>query len=237
MANRYYNEQFQGQAGQTARAEHVKVELSTIDAGFQMVEAEQDRSLRAPDDDAALQPLPTAASRAGRFLRFDENGQPIAVQSGFTWRGWYAPGVQYANGDVFKHGPYGSLYIVTDAHLSGPTPDTSRIDVMIDLTGLNIIRNEIKTSSFTAVPGGDYMVNSSGGNVVITLPANPSILDAPINVTHIGGSLASGQAITVARNGHRIMGLTEDLQVDTANASFSLMYADATRGWRLRVLA
>lgn len=237
MANQFYNEAFQGQAGQTARAEHVKVELSTIGAGFDMAEEIFGRTIQAPEGERALPSLPPAGARAGRFLRFNSAGDPEAVQSGFTWRGQYAAGVPYAVGDVFKHGIYGTIYIVTEAHVSGATPDPSRIDVMIDLQGLNIIRNEIRTSSFTATPGGDYLVNSSGGNVVITLPSGPTIADAPINVTHIGGSLAAGQAITVARNGHRIMGLAEDLQVDTANASFSLMYANTARGWVLRVLA
>jgi hypothetical protein len=33
------------------------------------------------------------------------------------------------------------------------------------------------------------------------------------------------------------MGLDEDMAVNTPNASFSLMFASDTLGWRLRVLA
>lgn len=237
MANKFYNENFQGQAGQTARAEHVKVELATIASAFDQVEEIQGRQLRIPEGESPLADLPSRGARANRFLRFNENGDPEAVQSGFTWRGDYRQGINYAVGDVFRWGIYNSLYIVTEAFVSGPAPDPSRIDMMIDLQGLNVIRNEIRTSSFTAAPAGDYLVDSSGGSVVMTLPSSPTIADAPINLTHIGGSLTGSQRITVARNGHRIMGLNEDLEVDAVNTSVSFMFADASRGWRLRVLA
>lgn len=237
MTNPYYNEDFQGQAGQTARAEHVREELASIGAGFDQAYAVDARALRAPVGEL-LNDLPSVVARAGLFLRFNINGHPECVQSGFTWRGDWANATTYTVGDVARYGPYGSLYICVTSHVSsGGVIHPTSFAILIDLTGLNIIRNEIKTSSFTAVAGGDYMVDSSSGNITITLPAAPSILDAPINITHIGGSLASGQLITVARNGKPIMSLTEDLSVNSANASFSLMFADNSKGWRLRVLA
>lgn len=231
-----YKENFQGQAGQTARAEHVKSELKAIDSEFVAVNATLARSLRAPDGET-LSTMPSAAARAGRFLRFNADGNPEAVQSGFTWLGDHAPAVNYSVGDVVRSGRYKTIYICTGAHLSATSINLSNFDVMIDLQGLNIIANEIKTASFNAVAAGDYMVNSTGGNVVVTLPPDPLLLDAPINITHVGGSLASGQTITIARNGKLIMGLAQDLSVDTVHSSFSLMFANDTLGWRLRVLA
>lgn len=241
MANSFYNENFQGLAGQTARAEHVKDELAGIGSAFDAIEAIVNRSLRVVEEVGAdnLIDLPNIAARAGKFLRFNSVGQPEAVQSGFTWKGSWATSTAYQLGDVVKTGDYGSLYICTTAHTSAGsgTIDLTKFEVMIDLTGLNKIANEIKTSSFTAVVGGDYMVDSSAGNVTITLPAAPILQDAPINITHIGGSLASGQLITIARNGKRIMGLEEDMSIDAANTSVSFMWSNETKGWRLRVLA
>lgn len=238
MANNFYNEDFQGQAGQTARADHVRTEFAAIGSAFDSVEEIQGRGLRAPEGEDALAELPALGARVGRFLRFDANGNPQAVQSGFTWRGAWATATVYQLGDVVTHGRYGSIYICTVAHTSsGSTISGVSFEIMIDLQGLNLIENEIKTASFTAEPAGDYMVDTSAGDVVVTLPLTPSIADAPINITHIAGSLASGQTLTIARNGSLIMGLAEDLTVDTANASFALMYSDVSRGWRLRVLA
>lgn len=241
MANEFYNEGFQGQAGQTARAEHVKTELAAIGSAFDAVEGLFNRALIVPDEEGAppLARLPEVAARRGRFLRFDEAGQPEAVQSGFTWRGAYQAGAVYSVGDVFTYGPYSSIYITTVAHVAPASGNLQAgvADVMVNLQGLNVIRNELVTASRAMAPGGDYLVDCSGSDVVLTLPASVSITDAPINITHVKGGLGAGQRLTVARNGHRIMGLAEDLQVDTANASFSLMYANAELGFRLRVLA
>lgn len=238
MTNPYYNNNFQGQAGQTARAAHVDSEFEAVGSAFDIAFDSDSRSLRGQVGES-LDLLPTALARRGLFLRFNATtGQPELVQSGFTWRGDWANATLYTLGDIVRYGTYGSIYICVESHTSaGGVIDPTDFEVMIDLTGINIIRNEVKTSSFTAVVGGDYMVDSSSGNVTITLPSAPTINDAPINITHVGGSLASGQLITVARNGKPIMGLNEDLSVNTANASFSLMFCDNTKGWRLRVLA
>lgn len=238
MANPYYDESFTGQAGQTARAEQVRSELEAIEAAFDLAYDSDNASLRGQPGET-MNRLPAAVARAGLFLRFDASGQPVLVQSGFTWKADWDHDTVYALGDVVRTGLYGSLYICTEAHTSAGsgTIDLTKFEILIDLTGINIIRNELKTSSFTAVPGGDYMIDSSSANVVVTLPLAPVIDDAPINITHVGGSLGSGQTITVARNGKPIMGLGENLTFDTANASISLMFCDDTRGWRLRVLA
>lgn len=236
MANPYYNPNFQGRAGQTARAEHVRAELDSVGTGFDLLHEIAKRAVLGAAGET-LNALPNAAARAGRYLRFNAQGQPEAVQTGFTWKGNHTAGTAYEVGDVVRYGPYNSLYIAVSAHTAVAAISSTAFTVMIDLTGANIIRNEIRTGSFLAIPGGDYLIDSSAGNVDVGLPVAASILDAPINITHIGGSLANGQRITVVRNGHRIMGLAEDLQVDTVNASFSLMYADTARGYRLRVLA
>lgn len=236
MPNPYYNENFQGQAGQTARADHVKSQLTAVGSGFDAIDQLFGRQLRVPPGETLLD-MPALAARAGRFLRFNAAGNPETVQSGFTWRSDHAGSINYAVGDVVRAGIYGTIYICVVAHLSTGTINLTNFAVMIDLQGLNIIRNVLITASLTVVMGSDYMVNSSGGDVVVTLPAAPSILDAPINITHVAGTLAAGQLITIARNGKLIMGLAEDLSVNTVNASFSLMFANDALGWRLRVLA
>ena len=236
MANGFYEQNFQGRAGQTARADHVSSELKGVTTGFDMVEEITKRVVRGASGES-LAALPPAAARAGMYLRFNALGQPEVVQTGFTWRGAHVTGTAYQAGDVVTYGPYGSLYICRIAHTSVAVISDSGFQIMIDLTGINVIRNQIRTGSFTAVPGGDYMVDSRGGNVVVTLPTVASINDSPINITHVAGTLAAGQAITIARNGHLIMGLAENLEIDAPNTSVSLMYANTALGWRLRVLA
>jgi hypothetical protein len=90
-----------------------------------------------------------------------------------------------------------------------------------------------KTSNYTAVAGDDIMVDKSGGNVTITLPASPAIGDEPIWVTHIVGT---SNTLTIARNGNPIMGLAEDLVVDANYASVSFRWAGASAGWRIGII-
>jgi hypothetical protein len=105
---------------------------------------------------------------------------------------------------------------------------------MIDLQELQrfIRKFQIVTANRTAVAGDDLFVDVTSGPVTITLPAAPVLSDQPITVCHAGGNIAANN-ITIARNGKPIMGLAEDMTVNTANASFELAFMNDTLGWRL----
>ena len=60
----------------------------------------------------------------------------------------------------------------------------------------------------------------------VTLPASPAVNDI-VQVVDISNSLTS----TIARNGQNINGVADDLLLDVKNASITLQYVDATRGW------
>ena len=80
------------------------------------------------------------------------------------------------------------------------------------------------------VAGRGYFVNTAGSAITMTLPTTAA-LGAAVRILDLGS--ASSNAITVARNGHKIMGANEDLVVNTPNAAFGLIYVDTTFGWRL----
>ena len=71
-----------------------------------------------------------------------------------------------------------------------------------------------------------YVVTTSG--ITVTLPASPTAGDL-VGVSNMSGAVD----VTIARNGNKIMALTEDLVVDLDGAGFMLIYTDATRGWVL----
>jgi hypothetical protein len=84
--------------------------------------------------------------------------------------------------------------------------------------GVNVIN-----SSTTAAANNLYVLTA---NLTLTLPSSPSAGDS------IKISNRSGVATCVlARNGSNIMGSASDLTLDTASASFELIYSDATNGW------
>jgi hypothetical protein len=78
-------------------------------------------------------------------------------------------------------------------------------------------------SNANAVTNTLYVFTAS---LTLTLPANPNTGD------FIKISNRSGVATCVlARNGSNIMGSASDLTLDTASASFELIYSDTTNGW------
>ena len=89
-----------------------------------------------------------------------------------------------------------------------------------------------KTSSFTAVAGEGYFVNTTSGAITVTLPASPSLGD---EVSIIDASAtADTNNITVGRNSENIQGLAADLTISTERAAFTLVYFNSTQGWLLK---
>jgi hypothetical protein len=89
----------------------------------------------------------------------------------------------------------------------------------------------IKTATYTAVNNDRLMVDTSGGAFTITLPASPAIGDT-IRFMDVAGTFNTNN-LTIARNGSVIMSDAQNMTVNTKNASFSLVFSNATYGWRL----
>jgi UDP-3-O-[3-hydroxymyristoyl] glucosamine N-acyltransferase len=79
------------------------------------------------------------------------------------------------------------------------------------------------SSNTSAVAGTIYIFTAS---LTLTLPSSPTAGDT-IGVVNSSGTTTP----VVARNGQNIMSLAEDLTINSINISFTLTYADATRGW------
>lgn len=90
----------------------------------------------------------------------------------------------------------------------------------------NIYGTPTPTSTNTnAVNGGFYTLTAS---LTLTLPASP----APGDLVHVSNRSGVSTCV-IDRNGYNIMGLAENMTLDSAQQPFSLVYADATRGWVL----
>ena len=63
----------------------------------------------------------------------------------------------------------------------------------------------------------------------MTLPASPAVGDQITIVD--SGNFAASNNITIGRNSSNINGAASDLTINTNSASFTLVYANATRGW------
>lgn len=90
---------------------------------------------------------------------------------------------------------------------------------------------ENKTTNFNAAVGGKYKVDTTGGAVTMTLPATP-----PQNgkVQWIDAANKFGtNKLTIARNGQKIMGYSEDLDCNRNYQSGMLEYTGPSYGWTL----
>ena len=84
---------------------------------------------------------------------------------------------------------------------------------------------QVISTSTTAVASRTYVLTAS---LTLTLPASPAPGDW-VAFSNRSGTLTS----VIARNGSNIMGLAEDMTVDSLHAGLTLTFADATRGWVL----
>jgi len=90
----------------------------------------------------------------------------------------------------------------------------------------------VKTSTFTAVAGEGYFINTTGGAFEMDLPAG-SIGDEVSFIDYAG--TFDTYALTIDQNGtEKILGSTDPLTVSVERAANTLVYVDGTQGWLLK---
>jgi hypothetical protein len=89
----------------------------------------------------------------------------------------------------------------------------------------------IASSNATMVANNGYFVDTSGGAKTMTLPTSATLGDT-IRINDLAGTFNTNN-LTVARNGHKIQGVANDLLVDVDQSSFGLVYSNSTYGWKV----
>jgi len=87
-----------------------------------------------------------------------------------------------------------------------------------------------KTSPFTGVSGKGYFVNTTCGAVTVTLPATPTAGDI-ISIADYTNTWQTN-AVTICRNSSKIGGICANACLSTQGQSITLVYVDATEGWK-----
>jgi hypothetical protein len=87
----------------------------------------------------------------------------------------------------------------------------------------------IQTSNFTAVAGKGYFVNTTAGTITINLPAG--VVGTEIVIQDYAGTFASNKVSLNPNGSEKIQGSTLQGQITTNNATATLVYQDATKGW------
>ena len=91
----------------------------------------------------------------------------------------------------------------------------------------------VETTSFTAVAGNGYFIDTTSTAITMTLPSSPSIGDFVAFIDYAG--TFDTNSLTIGRNSENIQGSAADLTVSVERAANTLVYVNSTQGWLLTV--
>ncbi len=112
---------------------------------------------------------------------------------------------------------------------SGATINNQGTAVNFGATGSASWVTTVKTSTFTAVAGEGYFVNTTGGAVSVNLPAGTA--GAVVAVKDYAGTFDTN-AVTLVQNGSdKIGGSTVNGLLATEGLAVTLVFVDSTQGW------
>ena len=111
------------------------------------------------------------------------------------------------------------------------TGSGTTLDIQGTYSGINAISwdTTAKTANFTAETNKGYFINTTSGEVTITLPATP-VAGSFIGIKDYALT-AQTNNITIAPNGNKIQGLTTNFIINTQGGAANLVYVDSTQGW------
>ncbi len=87
----------------------------------------------------------------------------------------------------------------------------------------------IQTSNFTAEAAKGYFVNTTAGAITVNLPAG--VVGTEIIIQDYAGTFATNDVIFTANGSEKIQGVTDSFNCVTNNATVTIIYQDATKGW------
>jgi hypothetical protein len=118
----------------------------------------------------------------------------------------------------------------------GEAGDTIALGACASQTGfgrsgsVNWDTSNIKTTTFTAVSGNGYFVNTTGGAITVNLPAG--VAGAIVGLKDYAGTW-DDNAVTLNANGSDKIGGGNDTDppIENEGGSLLLVYVDTTQGW------
>jgi hypothetical protein len=89
--------------------------------------------------------------------------------------------------------------------------------------------SSIKTSTFTAVSGEGYFVNTTSSAVTVNLPAG--VAGAVIGLQDYAGTWDTNNCTVAANGSEKIQGSTDDAVFSRDREAIQIVYVDSTQGW------
>jgi len=112
---------------------------------------------------------------------------------------------------------------------SGATINNQGTAVNFGATGSASWVTTVKTSTFTAVAGEGYFINTTGGVVSVNLPAGTA--GAVVAVKDYAGTFDTNACTLVPNGSDKIGGLAANATLSTEGIAVTLVFIDSTQGW------
>jgi len=164
--------------------------------------------------------------RKGTTQTIGDSGDTVTVSSGANICN--AGTLNVSN--LTNSGTITSTGTLTTAGISGGTINNTT-GTISGVSGILDWDTTAKTTGFTAVAGNGYFVNTTSGEITVTLPASPSAGDQ-IGLKDYANTFDTNK-LTISRNGSNIQGRASDFECTDEGAALQFIYVDATRGWVL----
>jgi hypothetical protein len=112
---------------------------------------------------------------------------------------------------------------------SGATINNQGTATNFGATGAASWTTTVKTGDFTATAGEGYFVDTTSGEVDVTLPAGTA--GAVVAVKDYANTWDTNNCVIISNGSEKIGGSTNNAILSTEGLSVTLIYIDSTRGW------
>jgi len=120
---------------------------------------------------------------------------------------------------------------ISTAGITGGTINNTTGTITGLQQAINWQTGSIKTTAFTASANEGYFLNTTSGQITVTLPASPNAGDV-IGIKDYADTFDTNKAILNA-NGNKIQGSTTNFDITVEGTAAILLYVDSTKGWLL----
>ena len=129
------------------------------------------------------------------------------------------------SGTAFTLGDSGDTFTIP----SGATINNQGTAVNFGATGSASWVTTVKTSTFTAVAGEGYFVNTTGGVVSVNLPAGTA--GAVVAIKDYAKTFDTNKVTLIQNGSDKIGGSTTNAIINTEGIAITLVFVDSTQGW------
>ena len=112
---------------------------------------------------------------------------------------------------------------------SGATINNQGTATNFGATGSASWNTTVKTGDFTAVAGEGYFVNTTSGEIDVTLPAGTA--GAVVAIKDYAKTFDTNNCVIITNGSEKIGGSTENGVLSTEGIAVTLIYIDSTQGW------